>query len=733
MSPLLGMPFLLAVVAVIVLSGYWLNGFDLVGTLAERLALAAVAGLATLLLVAVAANFFLPLSGAGMWVCMLPAVGTVLWPRTRQSLLADGRDLIRSRSGLMVIVLAAVFLTWLLRTFLWYPQALFYDGTTNHDSYIWITSGEFLQHHTYMESPAISATQPWMNMAEDNIGWHPRRGQLATETLLALFSSLAATTPLKTCLYFSAALFLPWIAATYLVVITFFRTRISRAALAVLVLLQPIFVFFHANSNLPNLLGAILGATVVLATAQALRAETRRSCLGWCILLLLGFHGLIAGYPEMTPFIVLPCALLWLRPWFTRRWEIVRDRGPWVAAAFIAGSIINPAITVRAWYGFRYSFGTARADAIFANLLQPLNAAEHVPGLATLSVPAALGLGYLKGTLLTVIILAAAGIGWWRARDRLGALFTLAGSGTLLLYTLFTGFNYGLQKSVQFGAVFIVALLTAPLVDAQFDLWRKGGWRRLTAGICLVAVVGFFAGATIMNFRESKAWSRQKMISQDWYGLRELSAATLRDQPVLVESASFRMPFFHSMWASYFLSPSRSYFAQRGGEGGGYLRLGVLHESDIPGGAPAALLVGRRWAESFDANSPRLLTGLEYVLLRDANRVTDLQGVYPLNGFPDHAATRFSIEITPHSSSRLQLTLTPARKEDWPAVTWRIVNRTAPGETTVRELNGAPPWQIVVALSPHVRQTVECQVVSPVTSTDILPFAISQLLVESNP
>jgi hypothetical protein len=733
MSPLVGMPFLLAVVAVVLLSGYWLNGFDLADTLAERLALAAVAGLATLLLVAVAVNFFLPLSGAGMGACLLPAAGTGLWPRTRRSLLADGRALLRSRSGLMVILLTAAFLTWLLRMFLWDPQALFFDGTTNHDSYIWITSGEFLQHHTYMEAPAISAAQPWMNMAEDNIGWHPRRGQLATETLLALFSSLAGTTPLKTCLYFSGALFLPWIAATYLVVITFFRTRISRGALAAIVLLQPIFVFFHANSNLPNLLGAILGATVVIATEQALRAGTRRSCLGWSTLLVLGFHGLIAGYPEMTPFIVLPCALLWLRPWAARHWETVRSRGLWVAAAFITGSVINPAITVRAWYGFRYSFGTARADAIFANLLQPLNAAEHLPGLATLSVPAALGLGHVKGTLLTVVILASAGVAWWRARDRWGAVFTLAGSGTLLLYTLFTGFNYGLQKSVQFGAVFIVAILTAPLLDTQLDGWRKGGWRRLAAGIGLATVVGFFAYATAMNFRESKAWSRQKMISRDWFDLRQLSATSLHDQPVLVESASFRMPFFHSMWASYFLSSSRSYFARRGDEGGGYLRLGVLHDSDIPGGSPAAFLVGRRWAESFDANSPRLLAGREYVLLREANRVTDLQGVYPLNGYPDHAATRFAIEITPHAHSRLRLTLIPATKEAWPAATWRVVNRTESGETTVRELHGAPPWQIEVALTPHVRQTVECQLLTPAASTDILPFAISQLLVESIP
>lgn len=733
MSPITGVLFLLVVAAGILLSGYWLNSLDLADTFPKRLALAAVAGLATLLLVAAAVNFFRPLSGIGMWVCLLPAAGTLLWSRSRSQLLADLQSLVRSRSGIMVLVLAAVLLALLLGPALKDWQALFYDGTTNHDSFIWITSGEFLQHHAYMEAPVQSMTQPWMNMADDNIGWDPRRGQLGAETLLALFSSLVLTTPLHTCLYFAAALFLPWIAAVYLAVTTFYRARISRGALAALVLLQPIFVFFYANSNLPNLLGAILGAAVVIATEQALRATTRRQCLGWCVLLVLGFHGLLAAYPEMIPFVLLPCGLLWLRPWFARRWDIARTNGARVVAAFLAGSVINPAITVRAWHGFQHSFGTARADEIFANLLAPLNAAEHVPGLATLSIPAALSLGYLPGATLTLIILAAAAAGWWRAHDRLGALFTLAGSGTLLIYTLSTGFHYGWQKSVQFGAVFVVAILTAPLFDAQFDHWRQSGWRRLTAGVGLACIIAFYAAATAMNFQQLQAWSRQKTISHDWFELRQLSETTLREQPVLVESASFRMPFFHSMWSSYFLSSSRTYFAKRGGEGGGYLRLGVLDESAIPGGRPAAMLVGRRWAESFDANSPRLLVGREYILFREANQVTNLQGVYPLNGIPEHASTHFSIEITPHSSSRLRLTLTPYWKQHWQNITWRIVTRTGTEIQMTKELAGPPPWQIDVALAPRLAQTVEGQVVGLADTAEELPFVINRLTVESSP
>lgn len=728
-----GLLFLFAAAVGILLSGYWLNAMNPAGTFAERLALAALAGLATLILVTGAVNFFHPLSATGAWVCLLPAAGTLLWRRTRNPLLSDLRSLASSHTGLMSLALGAVFLTCLLSPALKDRRAVFYDGTINHDSFIWITSAEFLQQHTYLETPKQSLTQPWMNMVDDNLGLKPRRGQLGMEALLALSSSLAATTPLHTCLYLAAALFLPWCAAVYLAVTTFYRAQISRVSLAVLVLLQPVFVFFHANSNLPNLLGAITGAMVVIATEQIIRAGTWRSRLGWSVLLALGFHGLIASYPEMVPFVLLPSGLLWLRPWFARRWAVVRISSVWVVSALLIGGVINPAITVRAWHGFFFAFGTARADAVFANLLEPLNAAEYLPGLATLSIQAADHLDTLLGGALTFILLIAAATGWRRARDRWGALCTLAGSGSLVVYTLVTGFSYGWQKTVQFGAVFIVALVTAPLLDAQLENLRKAGWRRPVAGICLACIITYYASATVLSFQHIHDLSRQKMLSEDWYALRGLSTTSLLEEPVLVETASFPMPFFHTMWCSYFLSSSRIYFARRGDEGGGYFRHETLPESAMPDGGPSAVLVGRRWAECFDSNSPRLLTGREYVLFRTTNRITDLQGVYPLNGIPANTSTRFSIAITPHSPARLRVTLVPHRVSDWPEAVWRITHRTVSGVETVSGLNGPPPWQIDVALIPGVTQTVDCQVVSSDITAEELPFAVRQFVLEPSP
>src|SRR6478735_1411315 len=171
MTPIGGIPFFLAVMAVILLSGYWLNALDLVETFAERLAVAAVAGLATLLLLVAAVNLFQPLSGVWLVVCLLPAAGSLLRTRLRSQLVADGRALLRSRPGFAGLVLSAAFLALLLSPALRDWQALFYDGTTNHDSFISITAGEYLQHHRYLEVPTPNETQPWMNMAGDNAGW----------------------------------------------------------------------------------------------------------------------------------------------------------------------------------------------------------------------------------------------------------------------------------------------------------------------------------------------------------------------------------------------------------------------------------------------------------------------------------------------------------------------------------------------------------------------------------
>jgi hypothetical protein len=732
MPPLEGCLFLLALHAGLVLSGYGLAARQDEATPGERLAVATLAGVVLLLLLVASVNFFMPLSGLGAGLCLIPAIGSLAHARTRTVLWADARHLLGSWTGRLVAILYLVFLVLLLRPALVDGHTLYYDGTSNHDGFLWVSCAEYFQHHNYIDPAVQNATQPWLNTAGHGVGWHPGWGHMGAEGLLALASSLAGTDALNTYLYTTAAFYLPWTAAVFLVAVTFHRRPLSPAALAALVTLQPIFIFFHANSNLTNLVGIIAGATVVIGTEMALRAATARRRAGWCVLLALGLHGVFASYPEMVPFIFLPCGLLWLRPWFTHRRAVARAPAVAVALAFLAGAIINPATSIRAWNGFAQSFRTAREDQIWANLFAPLHAAEYVPGWATLSTSTAMHLGVALGVGLTLVLLVAGLLSWWRARDRFGSAATLAGSFVLLLYTLLTGFNYGYQKTTQFGAIFIAAFVPVALLETHRDLYRAAGRWRWLAGASLASLLAFQVAAVGLNLRDLALWSRDKILSRDWLDLRAASHTSLREAPVVVEAASFRMRFFHGMWSSHFLTDSRLYFAERGGDKGGHLS-STLFESALPPGSRPAVLVGRKWAETFDANSARLLAGREYVLLREANRVLAMEGVYPLDGVPEHFSPHASFAILPHSAARLRITLAPRLARFWPAAAWRVHHQAGNGPGNELTVSGSPPWEFVVPLVANQHNLIEFTTVAPAGNTEILPFAIKLLKIESVP
>jgi hypothetical protein len=727
-----GLLFLFALHAGILLSGYWLAAQWEDATPGERLAVAALAGIACLLLLVAAVNFFLPLSGLGALMCLIPAAGSLAHARTRTVLWIDVRRLLGARTSQMVAVLYLVFLVLLLRPALVDGQTLYYDGTSNHDGFLWVSCGEYFQRHNYIDPAVENPTQPWLNTAGSGVGWHPGWGHMGGEGLLALASSLAFTGALNTYLYTTAALYLPWTAAVFLVAVTFYRRPLSAGALAALVTLQPIFIFFHANSNLTNLAGIITGATVVIGTEMALRAETGRRRAGWCVVLALGLHGLYACYPELTPFILLPCGLLWMRTWAIRPPAAARGPALAVSLAFLAGTVVNPATSIRAWNGFAQSFRTAREDQAWVSHFRELHLAEYVPGWATLSTSAAMHLGVVLGSALTLVLLAGGLLCWWRARDRFGLAVTLSGSLTLLLYTYLTGFTYGYQKTTQFGAIFIAAIVPVALFDTHLDFLKQPGWRRWLAAASLGSILTFQAVAVAQNLREISLWSRDKILSLDWLDLRDASRTSLRDAPVIVEAASFRMRFFHGMWCSHFLADSRIYFAERGGDKGGYLS-STLFESAMPPGPPPAVLVGRNWAETFDANSPRLLSGREFALLREANRVLKMEGVYPLNGVPEHCSPHASFTIVPHSAARLRITLTPRLARNWPTASWDVTCQAGNGPGIQLTASGAPPWQFEVPLAAQLPNAIAFATVAPAGNTEALPFSIQVLKIESVP
>jgi hypothetical protein len=335
--------------------------------------------------------------------------------------------------------------------------------------------------------------------------------------------------------------------------------------------------------------------------------------------------------------------------------------------------------------------------------------------------------------LLSAVLLASCWFGWRRAQDRFGLLATLAGSGSLLVYTCFTGFTYGWQKTAQFGGVFVTAMFLVVLIDALVAESRRDGWRRWVGGSALVLCGAFFVSAVAANLTETARWSAQKKLSIDWLDLKQRSASMLQESPVLIDAGSFRMPFFHGMWSAYFLTRSRIYYGNRDAEPGGYLRQHVLSEDALPGGRAAAVLVGQAWAATFDANSERLLDGREYVLLKASNRVADLQGVYPLNGVPEHAAAHLTFTLVPHSPSRFRLKLLPRIPRNWPEVAWRVTTRVGTGAMVETVVAGRPPWQFELPLAAAQSNTLEFTVVRPEHSPEALPFSIAELAVEHLP
>jgi hypothetical protein len=733
MNQLDGLLILIAIPLALLGCGYWLASLLEPGDPLERLAFALPCGLAILLAEVAAVNFFRPLAGPWAYVCLAPALLTFLLPRSRAGLVRDGRAAVRAGSW-PAWIMAVLFFSLLLWPLLRASTLLFYDGTSNHDSFFWISGAEHLKRHSYMEFPLMSPTQPLTNKASALIGWDPPLGRMGAEGLLALVSALVGVSPLKLYLYATASLAVVWFATVYLALRTFVTEKPALLAGAALVGLQPIFLFYYGNSNLPNLLGALMGAAAIIAVERAARAGlgARGEFTAWGTLAALSVHGLLCSYPEMVPFVLLPCGLLWLRPWFTQGPRAFGRTGLLVAVVLLAGVALNPATTIRAVRGFQASYYIARADTNWANVFEPLDASEYIPTLITLSVPGAKELEWWLGGPLSGLIIAVFALIMVRGRDGFGFCACFAGGLALLIYTLGTGFAYGWQKTVQFSGIFF-ALVPVAAIEL---LWRRragpGRYRSLTTA-ALAALIMYLGYATGMNFRDIYKWSDRKVISADWFALRDQSRTTLNQAPVLIEAASFRMAFFHSMWSMYFLPDSPVYFGARGNQSGGYLRDHVINEQSRPIPPPQAILVGRDWADTVDANSPRLLTGQEYALLGKSNRIFKLSGTSPASGLPGWAGAAIALEMLPHSPSSLLIELAPQARAGWPAGEWKATRQAEGATDFTATVSGPSPWRIKIPLAPGRRNRIAVTLAGQTASPDELNFVVREFRVENGP
>lgn len=670
--------------------GLWLLGARLARALpdlspGERLAWSLLAGLCVLALTLAVANAFAPLLGWVAWVCLAPALFACN-PSTLSAGWRDARALASTR-GAALAVGAALFLLLLLWPRWSRPDAVYYDGTANHDAFFWITGAEQLQQAPYLAVRPVDLAHPELNMTPAMAGWAPSWGRMGAEGYLAVLAGLTGASPLGLYLFASAALFFPWLAAVFLFARTFVVERWRAPAWFALGALQPLFAFAHHNANLPNLLGVIVGAVPVLIVARSLRDGANPTTRAELIVAALGIHALLCTYPELAPFVGLPLLLL-----LARAWRDSRAVGP-LTGALLAGALLWPVTTWRAAHGFGVSFVSARASEFWANIFSAVPAPGFLPAWVTLSPKTGTELGLFGGTLVSAALLA---IGAWtvaRARDRWGLLCALSGGAALALYTAATGFTYGGQKTMQFSAVPIAALL--PLGGIALAVADA----RRSVRIVAVGLVAFFVYAQAIIELDLVKWSERKTLAADWRQLDE----HLHNQPglrVAVEPAAFAQPFFFSMWAPFFLREAGAVdLIERGPVTGGYLRPSLAPIP--PEHAPAPTLVGRDWAETWDANSPRLVSGASFVLLARANRLISVSGLLPVSGVPQRAAPAFSVTLVPHADAELQLEI----PHDARAGTWLVVSDAPRSPPSVaRETDR---WVIRVGLVGGRRQRID--------------------------
>ena len=688
---------------------------------AERLAVAVLAGLAVFLLTASAVNFFAPLSSWRAWLCLWPLALFALQPSLLYSLRHDLVAVLSTRKGQLAATLALASSFLLIWPELTRPELVYYDATSSHDGYFWIAGARHLQSHSYMESAAVDPDHPWANSTAALSGWRPGWGRAGAEGLLAVCASVLSLDPLHVYLPVNLALLAAWFSAVYLVARTFWLRRFNLAGVTALFAFPALFAFYRANSNLPNLLGALMGATALVAAARSLAPGPNHA--SWLLLLALSVHGTFFAYPEIAPFIALPGLLL-----LARTLRTTPPSAPAIVLALLAGLVLNPATTIRAYHGFVHAFAAARANADWVNTFARLDWPQYPPALATLSLPAAIFLGPAVCFLASVLLLAAAALALRRAHDRYGASATLAGGAVLIGYTLLTDFSYGWQKSVQFSGVFIAALL--PVAAFQSGLQSSTSTRRRAVDRLLAGSVALLFGcAMVFHVLESVKWSTRRALSRDWIDLQTFAANSFRNAEIRVEPATFPMSFFHGMWATYFLPDTPLSFGPRGERNGGYLHATVTTAPPLPTDSTAAILVGRVWADTFDANSPRLFTGDTFALLSRSNQVVSLAGFHPAEGPPQTLSSGAVIELRPHTRSELQLTLVPDAPDDSSAIEWRATSDT----TTVSAPAGTGPWNLVVPLTPGELHRIEFTASAADSDTPMPSLRIAALRVVTLP
>ena len=643
-------------------AGYVVAGFLSAETRLTRLAVASLSGLAWLILIASVVGAVAPMNGLELWLVWLPSLLAWLIPTTRTQLLQDLRATLGDAALPAALAGLGLLCVALLLPYFIYPDLVFYDGRPNHDSFFWCIGAEYLQHHDYLSgsaNPAPNRDYPLFNHVYAILSAKPAWGRMGAEGFLTIAAGMFRRTPLEVYNFAIAALAPAWILTVLAVARRTGLGALNRWALGFVCFCQPLFVFFFANGNLPNLLGALFsGGLWLLALLLAEdRVQSRWPLLAAGILCV---HGVLCSYPEILPFALLPVGLFAL-------WQLAR-RMPGsgrlvgsLALIVLAGLCLNPLTTGRAWNGFWNSVYLVREDSHWANLFGPLDFAEYVASVITLAMSSMHKLGPVIGALASLAVLLSLVILLREGRRTTVVLISLSGFAVLLGYTLLKSFDYGWQKSVQVAAVPLAALFPMLLAGAaQTALGRPAGarWRQVALAGTMAVMLYAMAGHTIGIVKSAT----DKGLTVPLLGLRDQLAREMPGQTITIDGATFHAGIFHSMWAARLFSRQPLVFLSQLDQAGGYLRDSIRLANPVPPAPGALYYVAADWARAFDYQPDSLVHDRVGALVRQHNLVTEQAGFYRNTGVPDKAGARFSLTIYPVADGWLEFTLAPDGK-----------------------------------------------------------------------
>jgi hypothetical protein len=568
--------------------------------LPERVSWAMVIGLASLIAVLQWGHVFGGIARIGWFLVAAVVLGTFLSKGSFVVQPAASVYALLAKTDVGGVVAAATVMVigLLLLPLGWGGRGLFYEGTGNHDSIIYILNAERVGSHGFFDPAGSSFEAPVSSTVGAFVGPGAASGRIGSEHFLSFVSFLLGRDPTEVYLPVALSALVYFLAATYLFARTVLRIDrmdgVRRAVFLVLILGCPGFLYTFFNSNFANLYGIVF-----LHTCCACAPRVREWGWKWAVVGGLCVSALASVYTELILFLLLILGVMSVIDAVTHRSVRVlyADARGWLFAMGIA-AIVNPL----AWYA---TLGVLR-DVSRVSATQGASWRDFMTGLPAyqkIAIGVLMGCGSLvRHPERSWLALSVGAFGGFRsfalgreARGMVCGVLVTLGCG--FGYALLMEFTYGETKVFQYvgplAYTIIMAGLLVPLECVPNVRYIKAaGYVPLLFPLIAVpcALKGLQRGATHT--------AKFKTLDGDYQDLRRLAGTLPKGAHVLVGDSLFPQggQYFLGHWIPYFLRRTVNYYpgsVQRTGMHGGYFA-GALEGSWKPGQDVEYLLVPAR-------------------------------------------------------------------------------------------------------------------------------------------